>query len=268
MSGYWADPEFKATVDTSDPLDKKGLLLAEDDALKWYLSGLSVPTNKGPLEVGTWFRFPEGERRTEYPFITIDFLGINPSYERWTSVYRVDPDDAQFTTNDGTLDHTGLYTPSVSPTLGLELTDNQGVSVDPYLMYRLLYQVTVHSRSALHDRILTSRFITDVFPPRPFWIPVDADHTWRRAELLEMTPNDTLETTESGSKRIFRKAFTIVMDAELLQSQATAVEKARTLHVDFYKSSDINQPVEVSTHLSTDSHTLGEPVTIDLTQQP
>jgi hypothetical protein len=266
MTGYWTTPDYVGDASVTDPANKTGLLLAEDDALKWYVSGLKVPTagsSGDTVEAKTWFRFPEGERREEFPFITIDWLGITPSYERWTSIYKVDPDDAYFTNNDGTLNHRGMYIPSVSPTIPA-VGANQGTSIDPFLMYRLLYQVTVHSRSAQHDRILTSRMLTDVFPPRPFWIPVDADHTWRRAELVEMSPNDTLETTESGSKRLFRKAFTISMDAELQQSRMETVEKARTLHVDFYKSSDIEQPTEPVEHLSTSIHSLSEPLTVDL----
>jgi hypothetical protein len=266
VSGYWETPDYTGDASVVDPANKTGLLLAEDDALKWYVSGLKVPVHGSSgdtVEAQTWFRFPEGERREQYPFITIDWLGITPSYERWTSLYKVDETDAYFTKNDGSLDYQGMYVPSVSPTINVSKTSTQGYSLEPYLMYRLLYQITVHSRSAQHDRILTSRMLTDVFPPRPFWIPVDADHTWRRAELVEMAPNDTLETTESGSKRIFRKAFTVSMDAELQQSRIEAIEKARMLHTDFYPSSDRNQPLEPADHLSTSSHSLGEPLNVE-----
>jgi len=239
--GYWTSPDYTGYTDANASI---GLLLAEDDALKAYLTGMTVPTRTGFQDVGVWFRFPDGARRQQYPYLTIDFLGISPSFERWTSLYKVDGDEAKFYNDDGTFDKAGLYTPSVSPTT-VDITANQGIKAEPYLMYRLLYQVTTHTRSALDDRILTSRFMTDVFPPRPFWLPVDADHTYRRAELVNMTPNDTLETTDSGEKRIFRKAFTVSMDAELLQSQITAIEKARNLYVDVYQSSDpsiLNDP--------------------------
>lgn len=245
-----------------DGPNAQGLLLAEDAAMKNYLLGLTVPDRTGTSDVGVWFRYPEGERRENYPFITIDFLGLHPSFDRWTSLYNVDPvaEVEFYDVATDVLDHKGLYTPSVSPTLSAQPDSTHGVKVDPFLMHQILYQVTVHSRSAMHDRILLSRFMTDVFPPRPFWIGVDADATWRRCELVDMTPMDTMETTESGSKRIFRKAFTVSMDAEILQSRIEQVYKALVVHLDIYR--EMTGTHENPDHLAADAHTLAEPITI------
>lgn len=238
-----------------------GLLLAEDAALKEYLLGITVPDKNGMLPVDVWFRYPEGERRVKFPFITIDFIAINPSYDRWTSYHYVDENYSVFEDPiTGEEVRRGMYIPSTAPSLPAKESGTSGYEIEPYLMYTIMYQVSVHTRSALHDRYLASRFMTDIFPPRPFWIGVEADHTWRRCELKEMQPADTMETTESGNKRIFRKIYTVSMDAEIPQSRIYEVEKAQRVHIDLYK-----RPVdhrEPGSHLYDDPHTYAEPVTI------
>jgi hypothetical protein len=82
-----------------------------------------------------------------------------------------------------------------------------------------MYQVSVHCRSALHDRYLQSIFRSDAFPPRPFWIWCDTDETWRRTELTQAVNANISETTESGTKRIFRTVYTINMLAEVPQDR-------------------------------------------------
>lgn len=240
-----------------------GLILAEDAALKAYLSGITVPGKDDAMdEVSVWFRYPEGERRIKFPFITIDFLAINPSYDRWTSYHEVPETYCQFEDPvSGEVQSTGMYIPSFAPSLPEKEDPDSGYHVDPYLMHTLMYQVSVHSRSALHDRYLLSLFMTDIFPPRPFWIGVDADKTWRRCEVQEMAQGDTTETTESGNKRIFRKIYTISMDAEIPQSRAYEVIKAQRVHVDVY-SDDVTQREAVD-HAFDSVHQYAEPVTVE-----
>ena len=92
-----------------------------------------------------------------------------------------------------------------------------------------MYQVMVHCRSSLHDRYLLSLFMTDLVQVRPFWVGVDADMTWRRVERVDFAQADVPETTESGTKRIFRKVHTISMLAEV--PQAAFVESYLALRV-------------------------------------
>ena len=259
-----ADWDYELAVSDVDISSHTGLVLAEDAALKKYLSGITVPDKTGMVGVDVWFRYPEGERRIKFPFITIDLLAINPSYDRWTSFHTVDENYCQFEDPiTGELIRTGMYIPSVASELpAKDESGTTGYHIDPYLMYTLMYQVTVHTRSAIHDRYLLSRFMTDILPPRPFWIGVDADQTWRRCELTEMSPADTSETSESGSKRIFRKVYTLSMDAEIPQSRAYEVEKAHRLHVDIYKENPITSR-EAGSHLYNDTHTIAEPVTVE-----
>lgn len=240
----WDYDTFVGQVDLSE---HTGLLLAEDAALKAYLSGITVPDKGGMTEAAVYFRYPEGERRIKYPFITIDFLNIAPSYDRWTSLY--------------TMKTEGLYVPSTSPSLP-EGTEGTGVVVEPFLMHTLTYQVAVHARSALHDRYLMSRFMTDIFPPRSFFIGVDADDTWRRSELLGMQPADYTETSESGNKRVFRKIYTISMDAEVPQNRIREVEKVLRVHIDTYQDSQ-GVTRESTSHSSSGPHTFAEPVTVE-----
>jgi hypothetical protein len=249
--------------------DHLGFLLAEDEAIKNYVSGLTVPNRNGSSSpVKVWFRWPEGERRISYPFITIDLLDVQPSYDRWTSLYSLNSSPANGSADfhdpiSGNLIRKGLYQPSVSPNLIPPDTyddSTHNLAVDNYLMHSLLYQISVHSRDIHHDRFLMSRFITDIFPPRPFWVGVDADSTWRRAEVVEILQSDTMETTESGSKRIFRKIYTVSMDAEIPQTVVSQIEKVLQVHVDVYQQPIVER--ELVTHASDEEHLIAEPITV------
>ena len=259
MTDTW---DYDLAVGDIDLTAHTGLILAEDAAIKSYLSGITVPDKTGMMDVDVWFRYPEGERRIKYPFITIDFLAINPSFDRWTSLYAQSETGASFKDADGVETRKGMYVPSTSPTLPAHTDSTYGFHIDPYLTYTILYQITVHTRSALHDRYLLSRFMTDVLPPRPFWIGVDADATWRRCELLEMQAADTMETTESGNKRIFRKIYTISMDVEIPQSALKTpdeIKKVSKVHTDVYANTASREPTN---HVFNATHTIGEPITV------
>lgn len=187
-----------------------GFILAEDEMLKAHLTGITVPGREPTdpeVEVGCWFRWPEGERQIKYPFIAIDLLSADPAFDLFHSDH-LEPTE-------------GLYRPDKSPYLPPP-PGGWGVAnyaVRNYLPFRLQYQVAVHTRNALHDRYLQSIFKTDVFPVRPFWLWMDVDQTWRRTELVESIASDLSETTESGTKRIFRKVYTVSVLAEVPQDR-------------------------------------------------
>lgn len=217
MSGIRSTP-----VGNPDLVAHTGFILAEDEAIKKYLTGLRVPTRpgeSGTTEVGVWFRYPESERNLKYPFITLDLLDVAPAFDLWTSDYQQNTHK--------------LYQPSVSPALPTP-NPGMGYSVRNFLPFRLTYQVAVHCRSSLHDRFLLSRFVTDVFPPRPFWLGVDADNTWRRTELLSVDQSDITETTESGNKRIFRKVYTVSVQAEVPQDAIVDAWPVLRVYVNLY----------------------------------
>ena len=200
----------------------QGFLLAEDEAIKQHLSDLTVPGRDPETptsKVGVWFRWPEGERQIRYPFITIDLLSADPNYSLFSSDY-VMPTEA-------------LYRPSYSPDIPAPALGwgKQSYSVRNFLPMTLQYQVAVHTRSALHDRYLHSIFATDVFPPRPFWVWCETDGKWRRTEVTQTVTSDLSETTESGTKRIFRKVYTVAMMAEIPQDVLSDASVYRALRV-------------------------------------
>jgi hypothetical protein len=199
-----------------------GFMLAEDEALKKYLSTITVPGMKetdAPIPVGVWFRWPTGERQLKYPFITIDSITAEPAYELFHSDH-LEPIN-------------GLYRPDFSPVIPPPSGGwpTMGYNVINFLPFRLIYQVNVFSRHNLHDRYLRSIFATDVFPQRPFWLGVDADNTWRRTEQIGYVASDQSETSESGTKRIFRKIYTISMLAEVPQQSLADSEFYRVFRV-------------------------------------
>jgi len=89
------------------------------------------------------------------------------------------------------------------------LSTNEFVPID------LVYQISTYTRTALHDRQLTSLMLRKVFPFRRGSIHVDADNTDRRLELLDWTTADLLDAEAGYRKRIFRKIYTLQMGAEL-----------------------------------------------------
>jgi hypothetical protein len=195
----------------------RGFILAEEEALKEHLTGLSVPAvgnsngNHTPVKVPVWYRFPEGERQLKYPFIIIDLITIEPAFDLFHSEHFYDSTDPE----------RPLYRPSFSPTIPPPPFGEVEWVVRNYLPFRLTFQVSHYARSNLHDRFLTSIFMTDIFPVRPFHIRCKADDTWRRTECQGMVQMNQTETTESGTKRIFRKSWTITMQAEIPQNRFT-----------------------------------------------
>lgn len=251
-----------------DLSEHTGFILAEEDALKQHLSGITVPGTPftNPLAkrvpVKVWFRYPEGERQISYPFICIDFLSAEPAFDLFHSDHWQKPE--------------GLYRPSISPTLpDPPLGWNRANwRIRNYLPFRLMFQVAHYCRSNLHDRYLTSIFMTDVLPVRPFFITVEADGVLRRTENLGMASANATETTESGSKRIFRRYYTISMLTEIPQDlfdeSSQAYKVLRTLipvvameQFDSYRHQFLdNQPTPLTTFTQEERDEGGELFTI------
>ena len=233
-------------IHVADLEAKTGFLLAEDDAVKRYFSGLTVPTRRGPKNVPVYFRWPGSERKITYPMITIDQLTINPAYDRWHSVIDEYKTLSYFETRDENGDlvsvREGHYFPSVSYDLSNVPTDkpieeNEGESTgfyaENFLPHDILYQISTWTRSVQQDRYLAGKFFVDMVAPRSFFIGVDADHTWRRCEMLEYVDGDTIETTEAD-KTTFRKIYTMKMEAEIPSSKLYELVKVGRVNVKFY----------------------------------
>lgn len=221
-------------ISDPDVYEHLGFILAEEAAMKQHVSGLRVPNPRGEggtSEVPVWFRWPESERRMSYPFITIDTLTVAPAYDRWTSVYDAAKAPVLFEGYGDNPDREGLYYPGYTPQIDFE--ENKSYYVERYLAYNIVFQISTFCRSALHDRFLTSRILTDVLGPRTFTVNVEADHAWRRCEVLKWASGDTMETTEA-SKRIFRKFYTVLMETEIPASKVVEYTKIEKVHTDLY----------------------------------
>jgi len=203
-------------------------LLAEDTAIKRLLDGIVVPGDKPGRTVPVWFRFPESEKQIIYPFITLDLIGIDPAYDLWTSMYRLrEGSDVFEDEHTGQYVSNGLHEPSVSPSVWT--APNPPDPTKPlrrwnYLPYRLFYQITTWSKYFAHDRVMTARLIRDIVMPRPSWLRVEEDGTWKRMEPLGWSPAD-IPTQEGNTKRIFRKAFTVSVQTEIPQDNIAHLEQ-------------------------------------------
>jgi hypothetical protein len=203
-------------------MSKTGFLLAEDEAIKVRLTGITVSDDRNATRpVKVFFRYPEAETERDYPFITIEMLDIVHAKNRQHSeneLYYYN------TTGGGSVPATHAkapnrldYWPSISSNFS-NFTDKnnyQTLKTNEFVPVDLLYQVSTFTRSALHDRYLSSIMLTKIFPFRRGSIHVPADNTDRRLELLDWSTADLLDPEAGYRKRIFRKVYTLQMSAEL-----------------------------------------------------
>lgn len=183
---------------------QRGFLLAEDEALKAKLSGLSVAEKNGRKNVKLWFRQPSAERELSWPFITIDLIDVVFAAERAHS--------AQYFHTDGW--------PSEYPTMAewaaandVDLTNAVSVESMSWLPYDLYYQVATYTRFAQHDRELTARLLsTNYLPYRFGYLDVPADESCRWLDLEGYTSADYIDPQ---GKAVFRKVYNIRVSAHV-----------------------------------------------------
>jgi hypothetical protein len=206
-------------------MSRKGFLLAEDEAIKKALNNLHVYDDRDvarPVQV--FFRYPEGETERTYPFITIEMIDLVHARNRQHSESEL----VYFNTAGGASAPAGwekrpnavTYWPSESSDLS-NFTNKNNYKVlhtNEFIPVDLVYQVSTFSRTALHDRQLTSTILRKIFPFRKSSINIEADGTNRRLELLDWTTADLLDPEAGYRKRIFRKIYTLQMGAELTSS--------------------------------------------------
>lgn len=180
---------------------------------------VTLPSSTGvETPVRVWYRYPSSETAITYPFITIDLIGIEPAYDLWTSEYDLVPNmEAAEESNTGAPVSPRTYDPSTAPQIAYGSSLNFWHRKH-YLTYRLIMQLGLWSKSAIHDRILSARMIRDVIAPRPLWLFVPADGVWRRTEALEWVAAD-IATQEGAEKRIFRKMLTLSIQTDIPQDR-------------------------------------------------
>lgn len=208
-----------------------GFLLAEDAAIKARFANISVSDDREPTRVAdVFFRYPEGEKEKNYPFITIEHIGLvhNTRLQHSEQHY--------YYTNSGDSPSAGdptfiSYFPSEMTTAELDamLSNNSYLRMDSFVPVTLIYQVSTYARSALHDRQLTSKILRRVAPFRRGFIDVPEDDTVRRFDLISWANSDLLDGEAGYRKRIFRKVYTIHMSAEIPASDIITVKRVESV---------------------------------------
>lgn len=214
-------------------MSRTGFLLAEDEAIKARLAGITVTDDRNNVRpVQVFFRYPDAETEREYPFITIEMLDIvhakNRQHSELPIYYYNTAGGASAPVGASAMPNSMNYWPSNSADFGY-LTNKNNYQVlvsNEFVPVDLLYQVSTFTRSALHDRQLSATMLTKVFPFRKGSIHVNADNTDRRLELLDWSTADLLDPEAGYRKRIFRKVYTLQMSAELPSSDVTGTKQS------------------------------------------
>jgi hypothetical protein len=215
---------------------RTGFLLAEDEALKKRLASLTVTDDREvsrPVQV--FFRYPDVETERTYPFITIEMIDIVHARNRQHSENEL----YYFNDNAGAVPPEGwenrpnalTYWPSESS--DFSNFDNKDsfkiLATNEFVPVDLVYQVSTYTRTALHDRQMTSTMLRKVFPFRRSSLHIDADNTDRRLEMLDWTTADLLDAESGYRKRIFRKIYTLQMGAELPSTDLYGYKQATSV---------------------------------------
>lgn len=214
---------------------RSGFLLAEDAALKDRLSGITVTDDKNASRpVKVFFRFPETETEKQFPFITIEMVGMTQARQLQHSeryLYYAHPDNAASVSVNSS-NYLG-YMPSELDATGMAALlngDNQQyLRMEAPLPVELTYQISTYTRSALHDRQLTAHLLRYVLPFRSNYLLIPADGTVRRLDLLGWQQADMLDTEAGLKKRIFRKVYTLQINAEIPREDLTLIKQVTSV---------------------------------------
>ena len=229
-------------------MSRVGFLLAEDEALKGLFNNLTVTddrNNARPVEV--FFRYPEGETERSYPFVTLEHIDIIHARNRQHS-----ESDIFFRTGAGGVPPIPAgsanrmdYWPSVSTDFAFKTgKNNYGyLEANEHVPVDLLYQISTFTRTALHDRQLSAKILTEIFPWRRGFIDIGADNTIRRLDLLDWTTADLLDPEAGYRKRIFRKVYTVQMTAEIPSSRIVGRHAVDTVVGDVERINSVNGSV-------------------------
>lgn len=208
-------------------MSRTGFLLAEDEALKVRFSSLTVSDDREPTRpVQVFFRYPEGEVERLYPFITLELIDIVYARNRQHSIV----DQYLYQEGDDWGDHPSAlqYWPSESHSPSVPAGYEYSRTYE-FVPVDILYQVSTFTRSALHDRQLSSQILYKILPFRYNSIYIPADNTSRRLDMLDWTTADLLDPESGYRKRIFRKIYTVQMTAELPTTELIGVKQAQSI---------------------------------------
>ena len=184
-------------------------ILAEDDALKAMLGGITVSDEKSgytPRPVVVYFSIPDIEvRQQTYPYITIDLVDIVQASDRQHAGIWYDSDNNGTATPNNNVIYR-YYTPAT---------------------YDLIYQVTSYSRHPYHDRAIMVQILRDRFSGKfgSLAVPngLGTEVGYRSIFLEEFTKRDYVADASEGGRRLFRNVFTVRVISEMTPAQADAV---------------------------------------------
>lgn len=218
----------------------KGFLFAEDAALKLRFSNIFVTDDKDqqrPLNV--FFRFPEKETEKYYPFITLERVDISHATNRQES------ERFYYFTGDSSNSRRDLtYYPSESDLQEVEQIAAGGrLRAESFVPVNITYLVTTYARNPIHDVQITSTMLRHIIPFRRGFIEIPEDGTIRRLDLLQWQQADITDQEAGGRKRIFRKVFTLVMNAEIPTSDLSSVSAVDQVAGALIGSTDLNSDV-------------------------
>jgi len=209
-----------------------GFIRAEDAAIKRRISNIPVTDDRKSQRIcDVFFRYPHDVTEKAYPFLTIDLLNVTHASERQES------ETQYYTTNDtyGMTDEQGYryrndltYYPSTytHEQLDAMTAKKTFISTDSFIPVDLLYQVTSYARSQDHDRQITALMLRRISPFRRGFIDIPEDGTIRRFDLLNWSTSNLLDQESAYTKRIFRKVFTLRINAEIPASDLHTINRA------------------------------------------
>lgn len=214
-------------------MSNPGFLLAEDAAIKGQFSQIKVSDDRNATRpVKVFFRYPDNETERDYPFITIELIDIVHATNRQHSdVYLYGPTG---TAASALADAPNAlnYWPSQMSDFSSYENETDVVTANEFLPVDLLYQVSTFTRSALHDRQITSQMLSRAARFRYGFIAVPEDGTTRRLDLLDWITADLLDPEAGYRKRIFRKIYTLQINAELTVNDFTLAKRVLTVTTD------------------------------------
>lgn len=203
-----------------------GFLLAEDAALKLRLSQIAVVDDRNAERVcDVFFRYPHDVTEKAYPFIVIDLLDINHATNRQNSetTYYYAANTTGMTDDQVKQYQSFNYYPSTIGPEGMSALAGDGfLTTESFVPVDLMYQVSTYCRSQDHDRQLTAKILRRVLPFRRGFIDIPEDGTIRRLDLLDWNSSNVLDQEAAYQKRIFRKVYTLRMNAEIPASDLFA----------------------------------------------
>lgn len=214
-------------------MSNPGFLLAEDAAVKARFSNISVSDDKNATRIAkVFFRYPEGETEKQYPFITIENVGLVHNRQLQHSEQSYYFATGGSGASIGSVAYLDYY-PSELNAAGMaaELASSGAfyIRTDSFVPVTLIYQISTYARSALHDRQLTGKILRRVAPFRRGFIEVPEDGTIRRFDLMSWGNSDLLDGESGYRKRIFRKVYTIQMSAEIPASDLVGVKQVASV---------------------------------------